>query len=212
MSSQAGQIDYFHALAEEEENRPEYFGPAWLLDGLERQCRQICGDGDIDVGLLDPEWMAGQVDVMLCIMIPELRKSLHATGLDVPLYGPNSPEWLAGQCRADRATARDVRETALYRWWDDADLLLYVGIADHLGVRTKGHVKGSSWMEFAARSAVERHPSRIVALRAEEAAIKAEKPLFNYQHNNTPEARRRLVEYLIERDRLDLLAPAISRG
>ena len=160
----------------------------------------------------DPEWMAGEVDVMLSIMIPELRQSLRAAGLDVPLCGPHSAGWLADQCRAGQAAAKDARETALYHWWDDADLLLYVGIADHLGERTKGHVKGSSWMEFAARSAVERHPSRIVALRAEEAAIKAEKPMFNYQHNNTPEARRRLVEYLIERDRLDLLAPAVSRG
>ena len=209
MSEQCDYNEYLHEIAEEEENRPEYFTPAWLLDGLERTCHRVCEDDD---GYRDPDWMVGEVDMMLCIMIPELRQSLRNAGLDVPLYGPHSAGWLADQCRAGQAAAKDARETALYRWWDDTDLLLYVGIADHLGERTKGHVKGSSWMEFAARSAVERHPSRIVALRAEEAAIKAEKPLFNYQHNNTPEARRRLVEYLIERDRLDLLAPAVSRG
>lgn len=197
------------ALAAEEEDRPAYFDPADLLDRLERQCRRIFGDGDAG---LDPEWMAGEVDVMLCIMIPELRKSLHAAGLNVPLHGPHSPEWLAGQCRAAQAAAKDARETALYHWWDDADVLLYIGIADRIGNRTKDHAKGSSWMEFAARSTVERFPSRSIALTAEETAIKAEHPIFNKQHNDTPEAHRRLVEYLIQRDRLDLLAPAVSRG
>jgi hypothetical protein len=67
-------------------------------------------------------------------------------------------------------------------------------------------------MEFVARSSVERHPSRSAALAAETAAIKAEHPLFNFQHNNTPEARQRLIEYLIKHERLDLLAPAVSRG
>lgn len=103
-------------------------------------------------------------------------------------------------------------ETALYRWWDDADLLLYVGISDELFSRVNGHAKDSSWMEFAARSAITRYPSRAEAAAAEVEAIKSEHPLFNQKHNNTPGARRRLVEYLIERDRLDLLAPSVSRG
>ena len=67
-------------------------------------------------------------------------------------------------------------------------------------------------MEFVARSTVERYPRRSVALEVEEAAIKAERPLFNFQHNNTPEAQQCLVEYLIERGRLDMLAPVVSRG
>lgn len=102
--------------------------------------------------------------------------------------------------------------TALYRYFDIADLLLYAGISDRLRMRTGDHVKGSSWMDFAVRSTIERFPSREIALEAEEQAIKAEHPLFNHQHNNTPEARRRLVEYLVSQDRLDLLAPAVSRG
>lgn len=102
--------------------------------------------------------------------------------------------------------------TALYRYFDADDLLLYVGISDRLRIRTGSHVAGSSWMDFAVRSTIERHPTRAIALEVEEAAIKAEHPLFNHQHNDTPEARRALVGYLVKHDRLDLLAPAVSRG
>lgn len=116
--------------------------------------------------------------------------------------------------RRDRGIPADdqTQETALYRWWDEADLLLYVGISDELRGRTSSHIKGSSWMEFAARSAIARYPTRPEAKEAETAAIKSEHPIFNKQHNDTSEARRRAVEYLVEHDRLDLLSPAMSRG
>lgn len=104
------------------------------------------------------------------------------------------------------------KPTALYRWFDQANLLLYVGISDALADRVKGHVKGSSWMDFAARSTVERYPTRQAALDAEEVAITTEKPLFNYQHNNSPDTQQRLVQYLIKHGRTDLLAASVSRG
>jgi hypothetical protein len=104
------------------------------------------------------------------------------------------------------------RATALYRWFDDADLLLYIGISDELPGRTSDHIERSSWMEFAVKATIERHPSRKEALAAEKAAIKGEGPLFNDQHNRTPTMQLRLVEYLIERGRTDLLAPAVRRA
>ena len=122
--------------------------------------------------------------------------------------------WVAPRM-ADSGTAPEVpspEPTDLYRWYDEQDLPLYFGISDDLRSRSSSHFGGSSWMEFAVRSTFERHPTRSAALAAEEVAIKAEHPLFNKQHNDTPEARRRVVEYLIEHDRLDLLAPAVSRG
>jgi len=102
--------------------------------------------------------------------------------------------------------------TALYRYYDADDLLLYVGITGNLYRRQTRHERASSWMDFVARSTVERFPDREAAETAETAAIKAEGPLFNDVHNATPEARQRLVEYLIKHDRLSLLAPAVSRG
>lgn len=102
--------------------------------------------------------------------------------------------------------------TALYRYWDADDRLLYVGISGRLSHRERDHIKASSWMDFAVRSAIERYPSRFQAEDAERRAIATESPLFNSKHNESPEAVRRLVEYLVERGRADLLAPAVSRG
>lgn len=103
-------------------------------------------------------------------------------------------------------------ETALYRYWDADDRLIYVGITGDLHYRENSHICGSSWMVFVARSAVERFSTRHAALDAERVAITSERPLFNSKHNEGAEAVQRVVEYLIERGRADLLAPAVSRG
>jgi predicted GIY-YIG superfamily endonuclease len=102
--------------------------------------------------------------------------------------------------------------TALYRWYDSDDRLLYVGISSSLASRQANHFKGSTWASFAHRSTVTWFDLRADAERAERGAIVEESPLFNHVHNDTPEARQRLVAYLVEKNRLDLLAPAVSRG
>ena len=182
-----------------------FFMPASLLECIEEEIRRLYPQG----------WEAEHVedtDTLLGILIPDLRGALREAGLNIPLYSKYSPRFVIKHAKAAEAEEKDARETALYHWWDAADVLLYIGIADRIGNRTKDHAKGSTWMEFAVRSTVERFPRRSVALAAEEAAIKAERPIFNHQHNDTPEARRRQIEYLIEHDRLDLLAPAVSRA
>ncbi|MEU8197435.1 hypothetical protein AB0C10_26965 [Microbispora amethystogenes] len=110
-----------------------------------------------------------------------------------------------------RATPPTVT-TALYRYYDAQDRLLYVGITDNLIGRTMDHVQRSSWSEFATRATIERYPTRKEADEAERAAITAERPLFNAQYQDTPETHRRLVEYLIEQGRTDLLVAKVSRG
>lgn len=114
--------------------------------------------------------------------------------------------------RALAAKVEPCTETALYRFYDEKDRLLYVGITDTLLGRVGAHILGSSWMDYAARSTIKRYPDRKEASEAETAAIKTERPLFNDIHNRTPEARARLVEFLIEHGRADLLAPSVSRG
>jgi hypothetical protein len=67
-------------------------------------------------------------------------------------------------------------------------------------------------MEFAARSTIEKYDSRREAEECEVSAIRTERPLFNLAHNDEPGAERRLVDYLIDHDRRDLLQPVVSRG
>ncbi|REF00360.1 hypothetical protein DFJ69_5892 [Thermomonospora umbrina] len=114
--------------------------------------------------------------------------------------------------RARDARVESPSRAALYRYFDADEVLLYVGITGDLMRRERSHVKRSSWMEFMARSTVERFSSREEAEAAEVAAIGSELPLFNARHNGTPDARQRLVKYLIKHGRVDLLSPAVSRG
>jgi hypothetical protein len=86
--------------------------------------------------------------------------------------------------------------TTLYRWFDTADVLLYVGISAAPAGRAETHERESAWMQFAAWSAVEALPTRSRALKAESAAIAREKPVFNIQGNDTPAARQRRDDYL----------------
>ena len=57
------------------------------------------------------------------------------------------------------------QQMALYRWYDIADLLLYIGISDDFTGRASNHYcKGSPWTAFAETATIERHPTRAVAL------------------------------------------------
>lgn len=76
--------------------------------------------------------------------------------------------------------------TALYRFWDITDVLLYVGITRDPPARFGQHGKDKSWWRDVARIDLEWHPSRNAAEVAEKAAIEDEKPLYNIVHSLTP--------------------------
>lgn len=94
---------------------------------------------------------------------------------------------------------------ALYRYFDEGARLLYIGISGHLPTRQSAHFSQSRWMELAASSTFERFGTAREVLAAEKSAIMSEHPLFNVQHNDTPEARQRLADYLDKIGRPDLL-------
>lgn len=107
----------------------------------------------------------------------------------------NRPEWqrvMAGQ-------------NALYRYFDTADCLLYIGKSGNVAARNSGHIKRSEWIQFAVRSAFERFPTPEELVQAERTAIESEHPVFNIQYNDTPEARDRLRAYLEQAGRPDLI-------
>jgi predicted GIY-YIG superfamily endonuclease len=99
----------------------------------------------------------------------------------------------------------DYVTTALYYWYDAHHVLLYIGITDDLTSRQTDHAKRSTWSIFADHAKVEHLPSRKRAETAERKAIETKKPVFNRTYNDAPGARQRLVDYLTEKNRLDLL-------
>ncbi|GHB55755.1 hypothetical protein GCM10010331_49500 [Streptomyces xanthochromogenes] len=73
--------------------------------------------------------------------------------------------------------------TALYRYFDAADQLLYVGISFDPDVRWEGHQVYATWRDAAVRRTETWFPARSEALAAEKQAIRTEQPLHNRAHN-----------------------------
>ena len=67
----------------------------------------------------------------------------------------------------------------LYRFFDDAESLLYVGITGSLEYRIGTHRSKKPWWDLVATLTVERFPSRREAEVAERIAIRDEAPVFN---------------------------------
>lgn len=78
--------------------------------------------------------------------------------------------------------------TALYRMYDDAGRLLYVGISKHLPARIAAHDAEKPWWSGVASITVEHIDDPIEAIRAEIDAIRSERPVHNVVHS--PTARR----------------------
>lgn len=72
--------------------------------------------------------------------------------------------------------------TALYRFFDSAGTLLYVGQTRDPGRRLAQHGGEKSWWERVANVTIEWCDDRAAALEAEKTAIREERPLFNIQH------------------------------
>lgn len=73
--------------------------------------------------------------------------------------------------------------TALYRLYNSAETLLYIGVTDNPDRRFKQHRDSKPWWPQVTRKTIEWHPSRGRALTAEAAAITAETPAYNIDHN-----------------------------
>ncbi|MFF6866670.1 GIY-YIG nuclease family protein [Streptomyces ardesiacus] len=88
------------------------------------------------------------------------------------------------------------RRTALYRFFNADDQLLYVGITVDIQKRWSYHAKEQAerWWPLVARHTLEWHDTRAQASRAEVKAIKTENPLYNVLHtprNRGPQGNRR---------------------
>lgn len=75
--------------------------------------------------------------------------------------------------------ALDVPPTAVYRFYDAAGLLLYVGVTDEPKVRWKRHAETADWWPLATRRTTAWHDDRRDALAEEAAALLHENPIHN---------------------------------
>lgn len=74
----------------------------------------------------------------------------------------------------------------LYRFFDEEETLLYVGISKNFGQRIKEHEKANRhWFQFQKRYALEFIDSR-EAIEIERQTIQKEKPIFNKTHSAMP--------------------------
>jgi hypothetical protein len=78
-----------------------------------------------------------------------------------------------------RRTTSTARRVALYWHYDEAGVLLYIGITDGLSKRGKDHARYSPWVEFATHVRAVWLDSRPEAEHAERRAIVTENPIFN---------------------------------
>ncbi|MFC8463367.1 hypothetical protein [Streptomyces sp. NPDC057250] len=100
------------------------------------------------------------------------------------------------------------RRTALYRLYDAADVLLYIGISHQPDVRFAQHASDKPWWTDVARRDVEWHDDRPSAEAAEAEAIRAEDP----EHNGTFSPRRRYSAHdLIAADGIQELSLTLAR-
>lgn len=76
--------------------------------------------------------------------------------------------------------------THLYRYFDERDCLLYVGVSASAIRRLLEHAAGKVWAPLVSRVDVQTLPSKEAALIAEKTAIEKERPRFNVQHNRKP--------------------------
>jgi hypothetical protein len=93
----------------------------------------------------------------------------------------------------------DQRPTCLYRHFDEGGKLLYIGITHNSQNREEGHERSALWYGLSRRRVETWYPNRAEAEAAEIQAIKKRQPLFNVDHNEGAEARRRVQTYLEER-------------
>jgi hypothetical protein len=85
-----------------------------------------------------------------------------------------------------RPTFPPGERTALYRHYDHAGVLLYVGISNDLVARGKNHVRRSEWAGLVARTEAVWYLSRAEAEYEERRAIQIEVPTFNVAHALIP--------------------------
>lgn len=103
----------------------------------------------------------------------------------------------------------------LYRHFNAAGALLYVGITRNVRLRNNAHNHASLWWSEVSSTTVEELPTRNDALLAEEIAIKAERPIHNEPRaiaiKLTRDALDRIREIVGEQGMASFIRDAVER-
>lgn len=78
------------------------------------------------------------------------------------------------------------RPQVLYRMYDQAGALLYVGITVHLGGRFDHHRRTKPWWTDVVRIEMQHFPNRAAVEEAERLAVAAEGPRYNVHLTDVP--------------------------
>lgn len=101
--------------------------------------------------------------------------------------------------------------TFLYRCFDCADRLLYVGVTKNPDDRFREHRATSRWFPNVTRIEKEEFLDRKSALKAELTAIRSEGPLHN-RPTSVPKSQKMAVDAHFEKLLSDIPQPAYVRG
>lgn len=88
-------------------------------------------------------------------------------------------------------TSPEDRLTAVYRFYDDQDRLLYVGITCNLTARLRDHEASAPWWADHRAATVNWQDNRAIAVAEERFAIQNEKPIYNVAGTRQKQARVR---------------------
>ncbi len=103
-----------------------------------------------------------------------------------------------------------MAKCALYRHFDSAGVLLYVGISISPTNRNKNHSSNAGWFQQVIRIDIEWHDSQEAALWAEDVAIRKENPRHNIQRAGRRGPRSR--DPKVETRRQSIIAKAQMLG
>jgi len=114
------------------------------------------------------------------------RRMKAARTSALTLAGPDQPPTFsrkAASAVADR-TVRPSSATSVYRYFDQNEFLIYVGITKRGSTRNREHNSRADWWPFVARQDVKHFDTREEAAALEKALILRYRPPFNDQHNS----------------------------
>lgn len=90
--------------------------------------------------------------------------------------------------------------TSVYRYYDEYDVLIYVGITSRGAKRNAEHYKSKAWWPMVVRQEVEHYSTRDEAAAREVTLIRQHQPPYNTQHNE--DSRRARLTYEAVRTKL----------